>query len=83
MIVYMLSFFWYMDYLIMYKWVNVIEGGAPSIINGLILMIMGTDNQDSMYTGQVALERKLFFLICLSPVVLLIPKQLCLYAQHR
>jgi len=27
MIVYMLSFFAYMDYMILYKWVNVIPGG--------------------------------------------------------
>jgi len=44
MIIFMVSFFAYMDYMICYKWVNHIDvGGAPSLVNNLIAMAMFSD----------------------------------------
>jgi len=57
MLVFMLAFFGYMDYMIVYKWTHVIpyeeapDGlkGPPSIINSLICMAMQTPNGNPLW----------------------------------
>lgn len=86
MIVWLTAFFGYMDWMIMHKWVNAIDG-TPSILNALIGMVMGKSGQESipelnkdgnpmgdLYAGQAHFEGILLTLMVLSVPLLLLPK---------
>merc|ERR1719346_875271 len=47
MMVFMLSFFGFMDYLILHKWVYAMDN-PPSIINSMIAMAMWTEDTNPM-----------------------------------
>jgi V-type H+-transporting ATPase subunit a len=80
MMVFMLCFFGFMDYMILYKWVTPMPN-PPSIINSLIAMAMWQKDKDAMFgMGVVQL---LMLLTMLTVPVMLIPKPLILYWQHQ
>ncbi|CAD7956799.1 unnamed protein product [Amoebophrya sp. A25] len=78
MLTFLICFFGYMDYMILYKWTHPMAE-PPSIINCMINMGMGGDNKGVFYAHEGIL-----MLICLLCVpLLLIPKPVVLYLQHR
>jgi V-type H+-transporting ATPase subunit a len=85
MMVFMLCFFGWMDYMILYKWVNPIDN-PPSIINSLICMAMGQPDLLPLWTGSfssVDLAKKLMLATVISVPIMLIPKPLILLAQSK
>merc|ERR1719316_485542 len=84
MMVFMLCFFGYMDFMILYKWVHVDSpAGPPSAINSLICMAMGQPDQQPLWDGSLVLSGKLMlFTVCAVPVML-IPKPVILYLQNK
>merc|ERR1719443_299686 len=84
MMIFMLAFFGYMDYMIMYKWVTPLEN-PPSIINSLIAMGMWQTDPNPMFDPQI--PRVLMAISMLTVPWLLIPKPTILYfrmkAQHQ
>lgn len=79
---FMLSFFGYMDYMILYKWVTPMDN-PPSIINSLICMAMGQKDKAPLYPGAVEFSQFLFQITLLSVPMLLIPKPLILWMKDR
>jgi len=73
MMMFMLCFFGYMDYMIMYKWVTPLDS-PPSLINSLIAMAMRQDDPNPLFDGSIALEGKLMAASVLSVPWLLFPK---------
>merc|ERR1719316_1505690 len=65
MMVFMLCFFAYMDFMIMYKWVTPLDN-PPSIINSLICMAMGQQDNFPLYNGAVVVSQVLMVLTMLS-----------------
>jgi V-type H+-transporting ATPase subunit a len=80
MVVFMLCFFGFMDYMILYKWVTPM-GNPPSIINSLIAMAMWQDDPAAMF-GMGIVQTLMLFTMLTVPMML-IPKPLCLYLQHQ
>lgn len=80
MMVFMVCFFGFMDFMILYKWVNVIDD-SPSIINSLIAMAMWGEDVNPMLGP--TLPRLLMGLSMLTVPLMLIPKPLILYMRHR
>jgi V-type H+-transporting ATPase subunit a len=80
MMVFMVCFFGFMDYMILYKWVTPMDN-PPSIINALISMAMWTPDPNPML-GE-SLPRILMGLSMLSVPFMLIPKPFILYQQHK
>jgi len=81
MMVFMLCFFGFMDYMILYKWVTPMQK-PPSIINALIKMwIPGPSDEEPMFGESVP---ELLKWICLLTIPwLLIPKVVILYLRHQ
>eukprot|EP00927_Polykrikos_kofoidii_P059462 TRINITY_DN54611_c0_g1_i1.p1 TRINITY_DN54611_c0_g1~~TRINITY_DN54611_c0_g1_i1.p1 ORF type:complete len:880 (+),score=156.44 TRINITY_DN54611_c0_g1_i1:108-2642(+) len=80
MLVFMLCFFGFMDYMIMYKWVTAIPD-SPSIINSLIQMGMWGADPKAMLGETLP---RLLMLICMLTVpVMLIPKPWVLKRRHK
>lgn len=78
MTIFLISFFGYMDYMIVYKWTHVLPGN-PSIINALIAFAMGGPGG-----GIFAHCEGFLFLLCLLAVpTMLVPKPLILALQHK
>merc|ERR1719443_2531244 len=69
-----------MDFMIMYKWVTPMES-PPSIINALICMAMFQEDKYPMFNPMI--PRYLMVTAVLTVPVLLLPKPLCLWMQHR
>jgi len=85
MMIFMVCFFGWMDYMILYKWVNPIAD-PPSIINSLICMAMGQEDLNPLWTGNfssVDLAKRLMILTVCSVPLMLIPKPLILLAQSK
>jgi V-type H+-transporting ATPase subunit a len=79
MMVFMVCFFGFMDYMILYKWVTPLEN-PPSIINSLIAMGMWQDDPNPMFSMGVV--RLLMTLSMLTVPVMLIPKPILLALQN-
>jgi len=82
MMVYMVCFFGWMDFMILYKWVHPIDN-APSIINSLICMAMGQEDKNPLYPGSVEMARTLMVYTVLSVPFLLLPKPIIILIQHK
>jgi len=80
MMVFMLCFFGFMDYMILYKWVTAMDN-PPSIINSLIAMAMWTEDTNPMLGPN--LPRLLMAVAMLAVPFLLIPKPLIQLMQHK
>jgi len=80
MMVFMLCFFGWMDYLILYKWVTALES-PPSIINSMIAMAMWQEDPNPML-GE-SLPRLLMVITILSVPLILIPKPIIVLMRHR
>eukprot|EP00928_Gymnodinium_smaydae_P035398 TRINITY_DN2491_c0_g1_i1.p1 TRINITY_DN2491_c0_g1~~TRINITY_DN2491_c0_g1_i1.p1 ORF type:complete len:829 (+),score=209.94 TRINITY_DN2491_c0_g1_i1:162-2648(+) len=80
MMVFMLCFFGFMDYMIMYKWVTPMEN-APSIINSLIAMGMWQDDPNPMFG--IGIVRVLMTLTMLTVPVMLLQKPFLLLARQK
>jgi len=80
MMVFMLCFFGFMDYMILYKWVNTMDN-PPSIINSMIAMAMWTKDDNPML-GE-SLPKILMAITMLSVPFMLIPKPIIKLMQHR
>mmetsp|Transcript_66010 Transcript_66010/g.148341 ORF Transcript_66010/g.148341 Transcript_66010/m.148341 type:complete len:811 (+) Transcript_66010:104-2536(+) len=82
MMVFMLCFFGWMDFMILYKWVHPIDT-PPSIINSLICMAMGQQDDFPFFDGSVQLAQTLMkYTICAVPLMLF-PKPFILLWQHN
>merc|ERR1712048_1501310 len=82
MMVFMLCFFGWMDFMVLYKWTHPIDN-PPSIINSLICMAMGQEDLFPIYPGSVELSKKLMLYTVLSVPFMLFPKPFCLLYQHQ
>jgi V-type H+-transporting ATPase subunit a len=80
MMVFMLCFFGYMDYMILYKWVTPMDD-PPSIINSLIAMAMWGNDSSAMFGME--LPRLLMTITMLTVPWLLIPKPLIIYMRMK
>eukprot|EP00747_Dinoflagellata_sp_TGD_P184174 gnl/TRDRNA2_/TRDRNA2_39575_c0_seq1.p1 gnl/TRDRNA2_/TRDRNA2_39575_c0~~gnl/TRDRNA2_/TRDRNA2_39575_c0_seq1.p1 ORF type:complete len:804 (-),score=201.51 gnl/TRDRNA2_/TRDRNA2_39575_c0_seq1:200-2611(-) len=81
MMVFMICFFGWMDFLILYKWTHPVDN-APNIINSMICMGMGQQDNMPMFDGSVELSKKLMLATVLSVPCMLIPKPICLIMQN-
>merc|ERR1740138_304499 len=82
MMIFMLTFFGWMDWLILYKWVHVVPD-APSIINSLICMAMGQEDKNPMYDGSVEMSKTGFCFTLLSVPMMLFFKPFILLSMHN
>lgn len=80
MMVFMVCFFGFMDYMILYKWVYPVPD-PPSIINSLIAMAMFDTDPNPMFGNEV--PRTLMICCMLTVPFMLVPKPVCLYLQHK
>lgn len=82
MMVFMLCFFGWMDVMILYKWTHPIDN-APNIINSLICMAMGQQDNFPLWDGSVELAQTLMKYTALSVPFMLFPKPFILLWQHN
>merc|ERR1712113_140806 len=83
MLVFMVCFFGWMDFMILYKWTHTdAPNGPPSIINSLICMAMGQEDLYPVYPGSVELSKTLMLFTMLSVPCILFPKPFLLKAQN-
>jgi V-type H+-transporting ATPase subunit a len=80
MMVFMLCFFGFMDYMILYKWVTPMDD-PPSIINSLIAMGMWGTDKSAMFGME--LPRLLMTITMLTVPWMLIPKPLIIYMRMK
>lgn len=80
MMVFMVSFFGFMDYMILYKWVTPIPS-CPSIINSMIAMAMWTEDPSPMFGA--TLPRVLMTVCMMAVPCMLIPKPIIILMQHK
>jgi len=84
MLVFMVSFFGWMDFMILYKWVEPeFPAGPPSVINSLIVMAMGGEDKQPLWDGSTAVMKNLMTLTVLVVPLMLFPKPFILLAQHK
>jgi len=76
-LVFLVSMFGYMDFLIMYKWVNDTEA-KPSIINTMIEMALGSPAKHTMWESQESWQNFFMTLIMCAVPIMLIPKPILL-----
>merc|ERR1719469_164887 len=76
MMMFMVCFFGYMDYLILYKWVTPLAT-PPSIINSMIAMAMGTPDENAIFGESVPAILKWISVITVP--WMLIPKPVIMY----
>jgi V-type H+-transporting ATPase subunit a len=82
---FMLCFFAYMDWMIMYKWVTP-GTPAPGLIDTMITMGLqggGVRPGAELYSGQLEVQQFLFKIGLWSVPLMLIPKPLILWVQHK
>ncbi|CAE7320441.1 VHA-a3 [Symbiodinium sp. CCMP2592] len=80
MLIFMLGFFGFMDYMILYKWVTPLSN-PPSIINSMIAMAMWTEDPNPMFGNDLP---KLLMGTCMLAVpFMLIPKPVILNMRHK
>eukprot|EP00928_Gymnodinium_smaydae_P003848 TRINITY_DN1135_c0_g1_i7.p1 TRINITY_DN1135_c0_g1~~TRINITY_DN1135_c0_g1_i7.p1 ORF type:complete len:811 (+),score=230.32 TRINITY_DN1135_c0_g1_i7:66-2498(+) len=85
MMVFLLCFFGWMDFMILYKWVNPVDN-PPSIINSLICMAMGVMGQkdlNPLWPGSTDLAQTLMGYTFLAVPLMLFPKPFILLFQHK
>jgi V-type H+-transporting ATPase subunit a len=82
MMVFMLTFFGWMDWLVLYKWVHP-TADAPSIINSLICMAMGQEDKNPMYEGSVEQSKTGFLFTLASVPLMLFFKPFILLSMHN
>lgn len=85
MLVFMLCFFAFMDYMILYKWVTPMAQ-PPSIINSLICMAMRQEDHVPLWTegiGSIGLSSYLVLATALSVPMMLFPKPMILYFTRK
>jgi len=82
MMIFMICFFGWMDFMILYKWTHPIAS-APSIINSLICMAMGQEDLFPIYEGSVELSKTLMMYTVLAVPLMLFPKPFILLYQHN
>jgi len=82
MMIFMVCFFGWMDYMILYKWTHPIDN-PPSIINSLICMAMGQPDLMPIYEGSVDLSKSLMLYTVISVPFMLFPKPFLLLWQHN
>ncbi|CAE7329849.1 ATP6V0A4 [Symbiodinium pilosum] len=82
MMIFMLCFFGWMDFMILYKWVHPVDN-PPSIINSLICMAMGQEDKFPLWPGSVELAQRLMGFTMLSVPIMLLPKPFILLYQHK
>jgi len=82
MMIFMLTFFGWMDWLVLYKWVHVVPA-APSIINSLICMAMGQEDKNPMYEGSVEMSKTGFLFTLASVPMMLFFKPFILLSMHN
>lgn len=86
MMVFLLCFFGWMDVMILYKWVHPIDN-PPNIINSLICMAMGlglgSADTFPLWEGSVQTAVTLMQFTVMAVPIMLIPKPLLLFFQHR
>ena len=85
---FMLAFFAYMDFMIMYKWINPMAPGqaAPGLIDTMISMGLsggGVREGAELYSGQTGVQTFLFKIGLWSVPLMLVPKPILLLIQHR
>eukprot|EP00440_Ansanella_granifera_P060760 gb/GFBE01065857.1/.p1 GENE.gb/GFBE01065857.1/~~gb/GFBE01065857.1/.p1 ORF type:complete len:809 (+),score=265.44 gb/GFBE01065857.1/:1-2427(+) len=82
MLIFMICFFGWMDWMILYKWVHPIDN-PPSIINSLICMAMGQEDKFPLWDGSVELAKTLMMWTVAAVPVMLLPKPFVLLYQHN
>jgi len=82
MLVFMMCFFAYMDFMILYKWVTPMDN-PPSIINSLICMAMGQKDTAPLWDGSVALEGTLMMFTVGAVPLMLLPKPIILWFKNK
>lgn len=82
MLVFMLCFFGWMDFLIMYKWVNPVDT-QPSIINSLICMGLGAEDKAPMFDGSTDVAAMNMVLCLIAVPTLWIPKPIIEMMMHK
>mmetsp|Transcript_60125 Transcript_60125/g.158169 ORF Transcript_60125/g.158169 Transcript_60125/m.158169 type:complete len:811 (-) Transcript_60125:297-2729(-) len=82
MMVFLLCFFGWMDWMILYKWVHPIDN-PPSIINSLICMAMGQEDKFPFWDGSVQMAQTLMMYTVLAVPIMLFPKPFILLRQHN
>jgi len=80
MMIFMICFFGYMDYMILYKWVTPLAN-PPSIINSLICMAMNQPDIAPMFNPNI--PKMLMVVTLLTVPWMLIPKPMILLMRHR
>jgi V-type H+-transporting ATPase subunit a len=80
-VIFLCSFFGYMDWMIIYKWINVTT--APSIINLMISMGLMQPIPNALYEGQEAMHGMLLSIIMLCIPAMLIPKPAYFYFKKK
>lgn len=80
MMIFMISFFGFMDYMILYKWVTPMAN-PPSIINSMIAMAMWSEDSNPMF-GHI-LPQILMAVCMLAVPWMLIPKPIILNRRHQ
>jgi len=80
MMIFMICFFGFMDYMILYKWVTAMEN-PPSVINSLIAMGMWQTDSAPMFGN--GLPKLLMAITMLTVPWMLIPKPAILYMKMK
>mmetsp|Transcript_60124 Transcript_60124/g.158159 ORF Transcript_60124/g.158159 Transcript_60124/m.158159 type:complete len:864 (-) Transcript_60124:297-2888(-) len=80
MMVFMVCFFGFMDYMILYKWVTPMDN-PPSIINSMIAMAMWQEDPNPMLGA--SLPKMLMGMAIFAVPFMLIPKPLIKLYQHK
>jgi len=82
MMVFMIAFFGWMDWMILYKWTHPIDN-PPSIINSLICMAMGQEDKFPLWDGSVETAKMLMKFTVAAVPLMLLPKPFILLYQHK
>jgi len=82
MTIFLICFFGWMDFMILYKWVTPMDN-PPGLINAMIVMAMRQEDKSPLWNGSPGTASVMMLLTVISVPILLIPKPLILYLQHR
>merc|ERR1719221_506631 len=82
MMIFMVCFFGWMDFMILFKWVTPMPN-PPNIINSLICMAMGTEDPNPLFAGATQLSTSLMLGTVLTVPFMLFPKPFILLYQHN
>jgi V-type H+-transporting ATPase subunit a len=82
MMVFMVCFFGWMDWMIIYKWTHNIDN-PPSIINSLICMAMSQEDKAPLWDGSTDVAKLFMKLTVLAVPIIMLPKPFILLLQHN